>query len=105
MIRYVVMLPRRGDISDAEFRHRWIDEHGPLVASLPGLVRGELLPSVDPDADYAGIGILYFENLTSLDRALASDGAKQLRDHTKTFADSERAIRLVVSEDGGTTLR
>lgn len=101
MIRYVVVLPRRVDISAAEFRRRWIDEHGPLAASLPGLIRGELLPSVDPDAGYGGVGILYFEDVESLDRALASDEARRLRDHTATFADSDDAIRVVVSDRDG----
>lgn len=103
MIRYVVMLARRSDVDRAEFRRRWIEEHGPLAAALPGLVRAELLPAVESDAPFDGVGILEFADRAALDEALASPAAAELRSHTATFADSDRAIRLVVSDDGGAT--
>jgi len=99
MIRYCVVLVRKEELTHEEFRRFWRDEHLPLVLGLPGLVKAELLPTVDQDSGYDGVGLLYFHTHDDLTSALQSDQAKRVREHTGTFADSLSAVRLVVEDD------
>ncbi len=66
-----------------------------MIERLPGLVKVELLVELRDDASFDGVGVLHFE---SVDLALSSDVGPELRRHTATFARSEDAIRLVVSD-------
>jgi uncharacterized protein (TIGR02118 family) len=99
MIRYFVLLTRNDDLTHAEFRRLWSEEHLPLIRALPGLVEAELLPTLSDDAGYDGVGLLHFETEADLDDALQSDAALKLGEHTATFAKSEGAIRLLLDDD------
>jgi uncharacterized protein (TIGR02118 family) len=105
MIYYTVVLRRRSDLTHAEFEQAWLGEHLPLAKRLPGLVEARFLPR-EPDASQTdddppdGVGLLVFESVADLDAALATPAAAQLRRHTATFADSDRAVRLVARDPG-----
>jgi hypothetical protein len=96
---YCVVLTRREDRTREEFLNAWLGEHRQLVEALPGLVKAYFLPVTEPsERGPDGIGLLFFRDTTDLSAALASEEAKQLRAHTATFAQSEHAVRLILSE-------
>ena len=102
MLYYIVDLTRRTDVAHEEFERRWLEEHLAMARSLPGLVSAAFYPAADPaDSDGvrpAGVGILAFATRADLDHALASPQAVALRDHTRLFADSEGARRLIARD-------
>ncbi len=96
---YCVVLTRRADRSREEFLHAWLVEHRALIERLPGVRDVQLLPVAEPsDGGPDGVGLLFFADGDALQAALASDEAKALRPHTATFARSESAQRLILSE-------
>jgi uncharacterized protein (TIGR02118 family) len=98
-----VLLRRAGTLSRAQFLRAWLDEHRALAERLPGLREVRLLPVAEPPgAGFDGVGLLFFDSRAALDGALASEAAVALRAHTATFAQSDAAIRLLLSEPGAT---
>lgn len=101
MIHYVVMLYRRPELSQEQFESAWIGEHLQLARALPGLVAAEFLPRAQTghgDTGPHGVGRLIFESVQSLEFALGTPAAAELREHTATFADSDAAIRMIARE-------
>jgi hypothetical protein len=99
---YCVLLTRRDDVSREEFLQAWLVDHRALIGELPGLAHAELLPVAGPaDGGPDGVGLLYFGSAASMSAALASPQALRLREHTATFADSDRATRLLLTADPG----
>jgi hypothetical protein len=96
---YFVLLSRRDDCSREQFLHAWTGEHRRLIDELPGLVEARLLPVADPaDGGPDGVGLLFFRTAADLRAALASPASARLRAHTQTFARSEDALRLLLSD-------
>ncbi|MEI6372247.1 MAG: EthD family reductase [Actinomycetes bacterium] len=96
MIRYVVVLRRRADLTREQFLHVWLTEHLPMARALPGVRAVAFHAAARPDSDYDGMGTLDFDDLESLEASLVGSGALALRAHTATFADSEGSVRIVV---------
>jgi hypothetical protein len=97
---YCVLLRRSGSVSRAEFLRCWLDEHQKLAERLPGLDGVRLLPVEEPADGFDGVGLLFFASRDAMDSALGSEAAARLRSHTATFADSEAAIRMLLSDPG-----
>lgn len=102
MIRYVVLLPRRPDISRAEFLSTWLGPHRDRLLAVPGVRDVELLPSVDAQdlglaTTFDGLGLVDFEDHATLRAGLGSPEGRALRAHTTSFADSAAALRLLVA--------
>ncbi len=97
MIKYVVLLRRRSDITSEEFERHWLGNHRELVGQLPGLRAHLFSPTVDV-GDYAaawnGIGELWFDDAESAMAAFKSEIGQRVRADTETFADSGSASRF-----------
>lgn len=97
MIRYVVMLRRRPELSREDFLAAWLGQHLAMARDLPGVVDAVFMPSASVDSDYDGVGYLDFVDLEAMQAALATQAALTLRAHTATFAASEEVVRCVVN--------
>lgn len=94
--RRTVVLTRREDTTHEEFRDHWLDEHVPLVAAMPGVVRyTATLPVAPARAAVDGIADLYFDDR---DAVLASMGRA-----TDTH-DPDHEAFVAVNEDATTFL-
>ena len=102
MIKVIVLLPKRGDMSSEDFR-RYVDEtHLPLVTRLPGL-RRLLINHAHPNPDgtappYHGVGEDWFENPEAMQAAFAGPEGQAVMADTGNFADVARMQVLVVDE-------
>ena len=102
MIKIVLLLRRRPDLSPEQFRQHWHELHAPLVRQLPGLRRlilNDVLPGADgamPDLD--GISEDWFDNLDDMQRAFASPEAQAVNEDVVNFLDMRRFQVLSVVE-------
>jgi uncharacterized protein (TIGR02118 family) len=76
MIRFLGFYKRRPDLTNEQFRHHWMNIHGPLVASTPGgdkylkkYIQHHLTPDPLSQSDllYDGFSEGWFESLEARD--------------------------------------
>jgi uncharacterized protein (TIGR02118 family) len=84
-VKMIVMTVRADGVSLEDFHRRWLDEHGPIGAALPGVrryVQNHSLPESYGHEGWAvthdGWSEMWFDNLAELQAAYASDEAKRL---------------------------
>ena len=103
MVKIVVLLPRREDMSREEFERYWRERHLPLVAKLPGLrrlVAHRVLPDPNGSAPaYDGVAEDWFDDLQAHDAALASPQGQAVLADAPNFLDMARFQLLVVEEE------
>ena len=102
MVKVIVLLRRRMDRSQEEFR-RYLDEkHLPLVKSLPGLRRlviNYVMPTPDGTAPaYDAVAEDWFDSPEAMQAALASPEGQAVYADTPNFADVDRLALLIVQE-------
>ena len=102
MIKIMLLLNRRSDLSVDEFRRHWHEVHRPLVEQLPGLRRlvlNDVLPGPDgAPPPYDGIAEDWFDSLEDLQAAFASPQAQRVNADTVNFLDMRRLQILSVAE-------
>ena len=102
MIKIVLLLHRRPDLSVEQFRAHWHGPHRELLVRLPGLRRlvlNDVLPGRDgAPASYDGIAEDWFESPEAMQAAFASPEGQAVAADAPTFLDSARIQILVVDE-------
>jgi uncharacterized protein (TIGR02118 family) len=102
MLKFMVVICKRQDMSDAEFQNYLKNTHGPIARKLPGLRRYvQNFPQQDPDRNRPScdaIVALYFDNRANMEAAWASpEGAASDAD-LPLFVDLARTTWSVVEE-------
>ncbi|MGO8797152.1 MAG: EthD domain-containing protein [Candidatus Sulfotelmatobacter sp.] len=102
MLKFMVVVYRRPDMSGEEFRRYFQAVHGPLAQKLPGLRRyWQNFPQADAKRklpDWDAIVELYFDDWDAMEAAWASaEGAASDAD-LPAFADLSRTTWSVVEE-------
>ena len=102
MVKLIVLIPRRVDRSQEEFR-RYLDEkHLPLVKRLPGLQRLVInypMPAPDGTAPaYDAVAEDWFESPEAMQSAFASPEGQAVYADTPNYADVDRLALLAVHE-------
>lgn len=102
MLKFMVVLYRRPDLSQEQFRRHLRDVHGRLAQRLPGL-RKYVQNYVSDDAKrkhpgWDAIIELYFEDRDAMERAWASAEGKASDADLPLFADLKRTTWSVVEE-------
>lgn len=99
MVKAMILLTRRADMTHEEFVRWWLDEHVPLASGLPN-VRRVVLNVVDEGYDDAGIdGIseLWFDSRADFDAAYASEVGQATA--ADSLAHVSGRVRLFVTEN------
>jgi uncharacterized protein (TIGR02118 family) len=102
MVKIVLLLHRRADLSVDEFRQYWHETHRPLIERLPGLRRlvlNDVLPGPDgaePTCD--GISEDWFDSFEAMQAAFASAEAQAVTADVVNFLDLSRFQMLMVME-------
>jgi uncharacterized protein (TIGR02118 family) len=103
VIKVVVLLPRRSDISREDFERYMQETHLPLVTKMPGmrrLVVNWVLP--DPNGSepaYDAVAEDWFDDAQAMSAALASPEGKAVVEDTPNFLDMSRFRLLVTNEE------
>ena len=76
MLKVIVVLARKKDLGEAEFRRYFRDVHGPLAEALPGLRRYvQNVVAEDPKRSrpgWDGVAELWFDDRAAMEAAWAS---------------------------------
>ena len=102
MLKFMVVLYRRPDLTPAQFRHHLEQIHAPLAKSLPGL-KAYTQNHVSEDSrrkhpGWNAIIELYFESRESMESAWASPQGAASDADLPLFADLARTTWSVVDE-------
>jgi uncharacterized protein (TIGR02118 family) len=103
VVKVVVLLPRRSDMSREDFERYMRGTHLPLVAQMPGirrLVMNWVLPDPNgPEPAYDAVAEDWFDDAQAMGAALASPEGKAVVDDTPNFLDMSRFRLLVTDEE------
>ena len=102
MIKAIVGLHRRPDMSREEFREYFQTTHAPLLRQLPGLRRlvvNFALPGPDGEPTYDGFGEDWFDSPEAMAAAFASPQGQAVMADAPNFIDVSRVQIVVVDED------
>lgn len=102
MLKFIVVLFRRADLTASQFREHLENVHAPLAGALPGLRRyKQNHVAEDPKRKHPGwdaIIELYFDSWESMEAAWASPQGKACDADLPAFADLIRTTWSVVEE-------
>ena len=102
MLKFIVVLYRRPELTPVEFRQHLETIHAPLAKNLPGLKSyKQNYVCEDPKRRHPGwdaIVELFFENRESMEAAWASPQGAASDAHLPQFADLTRTTWSVVDE-------
>lgn len=95
----IIVLARRDDMTEEQFRTWWLDDHAPLARQLPG-VRKIVFNVCDDTTDIDGISELWFDTEadfvaaydTELGKRVAADSMAHVRSRTRMFV-TEHTVR------------
>ena len=103
MVKVIVLLPRRADMSREAFQQYLRGTHLPLVAKLPGLRRLVLnwvLPDPNgPPPAYDAVAEDWFDDPAAMGAALASPEGQAVAADVPNYLDLSRFALLVVEEE------
>jgi uncharacterized protein (TIGR02118 family) len=96
----VILLRRRDDMTSAEFRTWWLEEHAPLAGQLPG-VRHIVFNAVVADGgtgggEVDGVSELWFDDEAAFTAAYATELGQQVAADSMAHVSSR--VRLFVTE-------
>jgi uncharacterized protein (TIGR02118 family) len=105
MIVRMGLIEKRSEISSQAFRSHWRDRHGSIAAKLPGLRRYHQNHVVDRQqrgityargsSDFDGFSELWFDDLPSMQAALASEQVEKLAEDEKSFIGEIKFITAI----------
>jgi uncharacterized protein (TIGR02118 family) len=103
MVKVIVLLPRRADMSPEAFKQHMRETHLPLVTKLPGLRRLVLnwvLPDPnEPPPAYDAVSEDWFDDAAAMGAALATPEGQAVAADMPNFQDLSRVALLVVEEE------
>jgi uncharacterized protein (TIGR02118 family) len=103
MIKFMVVLFRRADLSAEEFRANLRQIHGPMAERIPGLRRYvQNHVAADPSRPHPGwdaVVELYWDDLASMEAAWRSPEGEAATQHLEEFVDLSRSSWAIVDED------
>ena len=95
MFKAMILLKRKEEYSQREFRDWWRGEHAQLAIQLPGLLKLCFNPVESEEAMYDGVAELWFDSendfveayQTELGKAVAADSLAHVRLRDRLFVD------------------
>lgn len=103
MLKFVVVLYRRPDLTPEQFRNCLRKEHGLMAERLPGLrryVQNHVVPDVTrTHPGWDAVIELFWDNWEAMEAAWKTPEGEQATDHLAEFANLSRSTWSVVSEE------
>ena len=97
MFKAMILLKRKEQFTQREFRNWWLGEHAKLATQLPGLRKLCFNPVEDDNSIYDGIAELWFDTKESFSQAYQTELGKTVAEDS--MAHVERRDRFFVDEN------
>jgi uncharacterized protein (TIGR02118 family) len=103
MLKFMVVLYRRPDLTPERFHEVLRNEHGPMAERLPGLrryVQNHVVP--DPNRPHPGWDALielFWDDRAAMEAAWKTPEGQRATDHLSEFVDLSRSRWSVVAEE------
>jgi uncharacterized protein (TIGR02118 family) len=103
MLKFVVVLYRKPDLSAEQFHANLREEHGPMAERLPGLrryVQNHVVP--DTNRQHPGwdaVVELFWDDRAAMEAAWRTPEGQRATNHLAEFVDLSRSSWSVVSEE------
>jgi uncharacterized protein (TIGR02118 family) len=99
MIKLVVGLVCKDDMSIEEFEEHWNEEHAPRASEIPNLEKYTTAVALDPDESaYDGIAELYFESAGDIETAFDSEAGRWALEDLENFTETDENTQMVLEE-------
>ncbi len=104
MVKLIYCITRKQCLSVEEFQRYWRETHGPIAARLPGVrryVQCHTLPELyagENTPAYDGAAEVWFDDMATLQQAMASPELKAAREDERNFIDHSRTFFIVTEE-------
>jgi len=102
MLKFIVILYKRPDLSEEEFLKYYRETHGPMAEKLPGIRRyAQNFVAKDPKREHPGwsaVAELYFDDWEAMEAAWATPEGEAATSDLENFADLTRTTWSVVEE-------
>lgn len=102
MVKLVIFLHKRADLTVEEFERYWREVHAPIAAQLPGLrkyVQGYKVPAAVPfPATCDAVAELWFDSVEALTATMNSQQERAVAADAANFIDLARTSMVVVTE-------
>jgi uncharacterized protein (TIGR02118 family) len=102
MLKFIVVLVKRDDMTNEEFARYLREVHGPIAERIPGLRRYvQNHPAEDPNRPppkWNAVIELYFDDWEAMEAAWASPEGRASTADLENFADLSRSTWSVVDE-------
>ncbi|MGL4395198.1 MAG: Ohr family peroxiredoxin [Hyphomicrobium sp.] len=110
MLKVILTIQKRDDLSDEAFNRHYVDVHGPIVAKLPNLRRyiqnpwsaqfgpDEVIPKLVSPRLLGGISELWFDDLDAVHAAMKSEAWALSGEDLPKFTKAEATTMNVVDE-------
>jgi len=104
MVKIIYGITRKDGMAVEEFQRYWRETHAPIAGRIPGVRRyvqchtlPELYAGQSPPA-YDGAAELWFDDLASMQQALASPELRAAREDERNFIDHSKVFFIVTEE-------
>ena len=101
MLKFIVVIYKRPDLTREQFRRHLQDVHGPLAMNLPGLrkyIQNFICDDPKRSPGWDAVVELYFDNWTSMEAAWTSPQGAASDADLPAFADLTRTTWSAVEE-------
>jgi len=95
VFKTMILLQRRGDMSEEDFQKYWRNVHGPLATRLPGLrryVQNVITYYSDTTSGYNGVAEMWFDDIESMRKAFESEVGQETRKDLEKFVGKYTTI-------------
>lgn len=97
MVKMLILLDRKDDMSFEEFHEYYMEEHAPLVEEMDAVDRYVVDFPTDPEKSaYDAVAELYFEDVAALGSAFETDAGQAVQADAENFAADQTS--LIVEE-------
>lgn len=103
MVKIVYCINKLPNLSNDEFHRYWRETHGPIAGRIPGVrkyVQSHTIhrPLGGREPSFDGVAELWFDDWTSLERAMASAEVRAAVEDERKFIDHLRTAFFIAEE-------
>jgi uncharacterized protein (TIGR02118 family) len=103
MVKFIVVLYRRADLSAEEFRENLRQIHGPMAERIPGLrryVQNHVSSDLSrPHPGWDAVVELFWDDRASMEAAWRSPEGEAATQHLEEFVDLSRSTWAIADEE------